>query len=244
MRKFGLIGYPLSHSFSKKYFEDKFIREQIEDCSYELYPLASIDEFPGLILRVGEGLLGLNVTIPYKQSVIPYLDQLDEAAAAIGAVNTIHFSTLGTKGYNTDAIGFEASLNEQMDRPVSRAIILGNGGASKAVQYVLKKLGIDFQLISRKGGSGSIGYSEVTDEVIRSSQLIINTTPLGMYPDISALPPIPYEALGPEHLLYDLIYNPPRTVFLAQGEEKSCKTVNGLDMLYRQAEASWQIWNS
>lgn len=244
MRKFGLIGYPLSHSFSKNYFSEKFIKEQIEDCSYEAYPLESIDGLPALLLNLGPELVGLNVTIPYKQAVIPYLDTIDKAALEIGAINTIHFSTLGTKGYNTDAIGFESSLSQHLDQPVNRALILGTGGASKAVQYVLNKMGIEYRLVSRQKGPETLTYEEVNDELLQSSSLIINTTPVGMYPKLHACPPINYEALGPDHLLYDLIYNPAQTLFLSQGEARSCRTINGLDMLYQQAEASWTIWNS
>ncbi|MDZ4709443.1 MAG: shikimate dehydrogenase [Saprospiraceae bacterium] len=244
MRKFGLIGYPLSHSFSKNFFAEKFNKEQIEGCTYELYPLENIEGLPGLLLNLGPELVGLNVTIPHKQVVIPYLDHLDEAAEEIGAVNTIHFSTLGTKGYNTDALGFEASLEQQLDEPVLRALVLGTGGASKAVQYVLKKRGIEFHLVSRQKSLNALTYEEINDELLQSCSLIINTTPLGMYPDLNACPPLRYEALGPDHILYDLIYNPAQTLFLSRGEARTCRTINGLDMLYRQAEASWSIWNS
>ena len=244
MRKFGLIGYPLSHSFSKNYFSEKFAKEQIEGCIYELYPLENIEGLPDLLVNLGPELVGLNVTIPHKQAVIPYLDYLDEAAAEIGAVNTIHFSTLGTKGYNTDALGFDASLEQQLEEPVMRALVLGTGGASRAVQYVLKKRGIEYQLVSRQKGLNTMSYEEINDELLQSSTLIINTTPVGMYPDLNVCPPLNYESLGPEHTLYDLIYNPAQTLFLARGEARACRTINGLDMLYRQAEASWTIWNS
>lgn len=244
MHKFGLIGYPLSHSFSKNYFAEKFNREQIKDCTYDLYPIQTIEDFPELVVKIGDGLKGLNVTIPHKQSVIRFLDEVDEAAAEIGAVNTIQFSSRGTKGYNTDALGFESSLSEHLNKPVASALILGTGGSSKAVQFVLKKMGIDFQLVSRQPGLTTISYDQVTDELLLRNLLIINTTPLGMYPLLEASPPIRFEVLSPDHTLYDLIYNPAQTVFLAKGAARGCKTINGLDMLYRQAEESWKIWNS
>lgn len=239
-----MIGHPLSHSFSKNYFSQKFEKENIQDSAYELYPIPSIEDFPELLNHIGNELVGLNVTIPYKQAVIPYLDQMDPAAFAIGAINTIHFGPEGKTGYNTDAIGFETSLLEVIDKPVSRALILGNGGAAKAVKYVLKKLGIEFRIVSRIPSSDTLSYDSITDELLIDSQLIINTTPLGMYPQEDRYPPLNYDLLGPNHILYDLIYNPPQTIFLAQGAKRSCKVINGLDMLYRQAEASWKIWNS
>ncbi|HNR08650.1 MAG TPA: shikimate dehydrogenase [Saprospiraceae bacterium] len=244
MRKFGLIGYPLTHSFSKKYFADKFIREKIEDAVYELYPIPQIEEFPALVAGIGPGLMGLNVTIPYKRSVIPFLDALSPAARAIGAVNTIHFVNGLTTGHNTDATGFEESLRSWYDAGTGRALVLGDGGSAQAVKYVLQKLGIPFHTVSRQKKEGTLSYEELDHTRVGNCTLIVNTTPLGMYPDVKSCPPIDYSALGKGHFLYDLVYNPEKTAFLAKGEARGCRTMNGLDMLHRQAEAAWHIWNS
>ncbi|MEP7320789.1 MAG: shikimate dehydrogenase [Saprospiraceae bacterium] len=243
MRKFGLIGFPLTHSFSGKFFNQKFEREQISDAEYRLYPIDTILQFPDLIKGLGEDLVGLNVTIPYKQSVIQYLDDLSEEAQQIQAVNTILFKDGKLKGFNTDIPGFEQSLLHFIDEQVINALVLGNGGASKAVQFVLDKLRINFKTVSRSSSSGTITYDQLDESILQTSRLIINTTPLGMAPRITEYPEFDYTVLSDQHYLYDLIYNPSKTIFLSKGEAQGSKIQNGLDMLYRQAEASWKIWN-
>jgi shikimate dehydrogenase len=248
MKKFGLIGFPLGHSFSKGYFTDKFKNENIPDCSYENFPLHDISELATLINEEPE-LIGLNITIPYKEKVISFMDEMDHEALLVGAVNTIkivrHSSKPFLKGFNTDIVGFEAPLTAILKPFHKSALILGTGGASKAVVYVLKKYGIDFQFVSRKPKNESIlAYSDLTSEIFERNKLIINTSPVGMFPDVNESPPIPYEAIGPDHIMYDLIYNPEKTLFLKKAEEKKAILINGLPMLYGQAERSWQIWNS
>lgn len=241
MRHFGLIGYPLSHSFSKKYFSKKFKNENLTDAEYNLYPLESIDEFLNLTQQIN--LTGLNVTIPYKEKVIPYLDEIEEEAKSIGAVNTIKFSNKKTIGYNTDAFGFEQSLLPLLKKQHTKALILGTGGASKAVVYVLNKLGISTQYVSRNSSANCIAYRELTDEIMNQYKLIVNCTPLGMYPEIEKKPDIPYQMINSEYLLYDLIYNPEESAFLKEGRMRGAQTKNGLEMLYLQAQRSWEIWN-
>ncbi|MEX0988271.1 MAG: shikimate dehydrogenase [Bacteroidales bacterium] len=246
MRKFGLIGYPLGHSFSKEYFSNKFEREGIEDVVYDNYPINDIAEFEPLYKNDPE-LSGLNVTIPYKESVIPYLDVLSEDARNIGAVNTICLCTktgrLVKVGHNTDALGFRKSLEEKLLVMPEKALVLGTGGASKAVVYVLQDLGIKVTSVSSSGKEGAIGYEDLTDKLVRTSKLIVNTTPLGMHPDIDTYPDIPYDAITPEHLMYDLVYNPRVTRFMQLGKERAASAVNGADMLLYQAEGAWEIWN-
>jgi shikimate dehydrogenase len=243
MRKFGLIGFPLTHSFSGKFFSQKFEKEQISDAEYRLYPIDSIDQFPDLIRGLGPDLIGLNVTIPYKQSVIQYLDELSEEAQQIQAVNTILFRDGKLLGFNTDIPGFEQSLLHFIDEQVITALVFGNGGASKAVQFVLEKLHINFVTVSRSSKAGTINYDQLDESLLLTSRLIINTTPLGMAPRITEYPEFDYTSLTDQHYLYDLIYNPSKTIFLSKGEAQGSKIQNGLDMLYRQAEASWKIWN-
>lgn len=248
MRNFGLIGNPLSHSFSKKYFTNKFKKESILDANYELFPIKEIDEIK-LLLQEQKDLLGLNVTIPYKQAVIPYLDELDPTAKAVGAVNTIKISTLENvqvqlKGYNTDVIGFRQSLKPFLAKEHERALIFGSGGASKAVSYVLDQLNIPHFIVSRNPtGVKAISYSELDEASVSRFQLLINCTPLGMSPNLDQMPPIPMDAVGKKHLAYDLVYNPLETKFLAMAKAKGALTVNGLSMLQLQAEAAWKIWN-
>lgn len=238
-RQYGLIGYPLSHSFSPGYFAEKFANEGISDAHYDLYPLEQISDVQELL---DGSLSGINVTIPYKEQVIPYLDVLDEEAAAIGAVNTIRFEHGITKGYNTDVYGFEQSLLGACEGHLpERALILGTGGAAKAVQYTLEKHKVQFLSVSRT--SGDITYDKLTSEMIAEHRLIVNTTPLGMYPKDDSCPDIDYKSITQEHVLYDLVYNPTQTLFLKQGKDQGAKTKNGLDMLKLQAERSWQIWN-
>lgn len=242
MRQFGLIGFPLSHSFSKKYFTEKFLKECIHDATYELYPIPSIDEFPALIYSI-PNFVGMNVTIPYKEQVIPYLDLLSDVVSATGACNCIHHINGKLIGYNTDVIGFEKSLLKKLETTHQKALVLGTGGAAKAVHYVLRKLGIEYLEVSRNASDHSISYQEVTENLIAEYTLIINTTPLGMHPHVDAAPEIPYEALTPKHYLFDLVYNPAKTVFLSKGETQGSIIENGADMLTDQAEASWDIWN-
>lgn len=246
-RLFGLIGYPLGHSFSKKYFGEKFASEGIADASYELFPLENIDLFPQL-LRDHPQLRGLNVTIPYKEQVIPFLDALDPAAAKIGAVNVIDIRDGKLTGYNTDAFGFLQSLKNCFndlkinDLYYTKALVLGTGGASKAVCAMLEQLGISYRKVSRSTKADTISYQDLDETTLAAYKLIVNTTPLGTHPKTEEKPEIPYSALTADHILYDLVYNPPLTSFLLAGKEKGCTLVNGLDMLYLQAEKAWGIW--
>ena len=242
MKQYGIIGYPLSHSFSKGYFSTKFEKENLNDCIFDTFPLNKIEEF-NLICTKHPNFVGLNVTIPYKEQIIPFLDDLDTEAAKIGAVNTIKFINGKKIGYNTDCFGFEMSLKPLLKTYHTHALILGTGGASKAVEYVLKKLGIEFQYVSRVKSINAIAYNELDKNIIQHSTLIINTTPVGMYPKIDDAPAIPYQYLNSQHLLYDLVYNPDETLFLKQGKTQGAQTKNGLEMLYLQAEKSWNIWN-
>lgn len=248
MKKLGLIGYPLSHSFSKKYFANKFEEEGIEGYQYDLYPLAEIDLLPKLLKEEAD-LVGLNVTIPYKQLVIPYLDELNDGAKEIGAVNTIKIEEDKLIGYNTDVYGFEYSLlnlikASQQDIDHLYALILGTGGAAQAVKYVLKKRGIPYQFVSRTKEKASLIYEDISADIMAKNQLIINTTPLGTAPNTASCPQIPYNLLSKHHLLYDLVYNPKKTVFLEQAEKKGSSTKNGLEMLHLQAEKAWEIWTA
>jgi shikimate dehydrogenase len=241
MRKFGLIGFPLTHSFSRQYFTEKFQREGLTGCIYENYPIPRIEQFRDLIQD--SQLEGLNVTIPYKRSVIPFLDNTEELP--IPACNCIRIRQGKTTGFNTDIRGFEISLKEQLDPSHNQALILGNGGAAEAVRYVLKRLGIGFETVSRELHDGStLLYEQLNREIIENHLLIINATPLGMYPRLDSCPPIPYEWIHEGHYLYDLIYNPEITLFLQKGKEKGAIIRNGLHMLKLQAEEGWKIWNA
>jgi shikimate dehydrogenase len=244
MRRYGLIGYPLTHSFSQRYFTEKFEREGIQDCSYSNFSLATIDELPG-VLSDSE-LCGLNVTIPYKEKVIAYLDEQSPVVAAIGACNCIRIEGGRRTGYNTDVVGFEQSLVKKLGGHHEQALILGTGGAAKAVEYVLRKLGIHYRLVTRnpRPDTGDMGYEQVTPEMLDTYTLIVNTTPLGMHPRTEECPPLPYEAMGPGHYLFDLIYNPARTLFLQKGGERGAVVENGYEMLLLQAEESWRLWNA
>lgn len=246
MRLFGLIGYPLGHSFSASYFSNKFSSEGI-DAQYRNFPLVNISEFKELLKRE-TALTGLNVTVPYKQEIIAFMDSLGPTARAIGAVNTISFrrskSRLELVGDNTDVTGFRRSLAEHLEPYHKSALVLGTGGSSKAVVHVLEQLGIGITMVSRKPGPKLITYGEVDSALVDRSTLIINTSPLGMYPRLETYPDIPYQALSARHLLFDLVYNPEKTEFLARGEKYGASIVNGYDMLIYQAEASWEIWNS
>ncbi len=242
MRRFGLIGYPLTHSFSQKYFTQKFAELGLTDAVYENFSLQSINELPAILQK--PDLRGLNVTIPYKKLVIPFLTVASDVVNTIGACNCIHMSGTDVMGYNTDVVGFEQSLFPFLQAHHSKALILGTGGASAAVEYVLTKLDISFLHVSRKDGDDVINYAEVTEEMIATHHLIINTTPLGMYPDTEAFPAIPYHYITSQHHLYDLIYNPAETKFLAKGKLQGATIQNGQEMLLLQAEESWRIWNS
>lgn len=244
MRLFGLIGYPVVQSFSKAYFTAKFEKEQI-NASYELYPLQQITGFPELISN--HHFDGLNVTIPHKETIIPYLHEFDTTAAEIGAVNVIKFirdgNLLKLKGFNTDAIGFENSILPLLRSHHTKALILGTGGASKAIDFVLRNNGIQTTFVSRTKKINQLTYDQLTTDIINDYRVIVNCTPLGMYPEIETYPEIPYKALGTGHLLYDVVYKPELTVFLRKGSEQGAVTVNGLEMLWGQAAAAWKIWN-
>lgn len=247
MKKFGLIGYPLSHSFSVGFFAKKISEEQITDAIYQNYPLESIDEFVNLVNSTPD-LAGLNVTIPYKQKVIPFLSELDVTAQKVGAVNTIKFERnqglLRLIGYNTDVYGFEESIRPYLGQGHKKALVLGTGGASKAVIYVLEKLNIKVDVISRSKADGVYKtYQELTPEDMTDHKIIVNSTPLGMFPKLDQLPQIPYNLLTSDHLLFDLIYNPLETAFLSEGVKKGAKTINGLEMLHLQAIKAWEIWD-
>ena len=238
--QYGIIGYPLSHSFSPAFFRKKFA-ELNTDAIYEAFPLPDVSQFAALI-DAHPHILGLNVTIPHKETIVPYLDELDDVAADICAVNCIAFRNGKKKGYNTDVIGFEQSLIKLLAPQHTHALILGTGGSSKAVAYVLKQLGIGFRFVSRNKQQGLLTYEELTPDIIGQTKLIINTTALGMYPNTEGAPAIPYDAITTQHLLYDLIYNPEETTFLTLGKERGAVTKNGFEMLQIQAEASWDIW--
>lgn len=243
MRRYGLIGYPLSHSFSKKFFEDKFRRENIHGCAYELFPIASIDELPDVLAKHPD-LHGLNVTIPYKQSVIPFLHSTEHLPAGLNACNCIRIDEGKLSGYNTDVVGFEQSFAPLLQPHHRRALVLGSGGAALAVSWCLSKLDIDHTIVSRRAESGFfLSYRDVNEKIIEQNHIIINTTPLGMYPKTDECPPLPYHALTPSHYLFDLVYNPAKTEFLKKGEERGAIIKNGGDMLEIQAEESWKIWN-
>lgn len=259
MKKYGLIGYPLTHSFSKKYFTDKFAKEGYEDREYELYPLQNLSDLPELINDTHD-LCGLNVTVPHKIGVMFYLDKIDPAARAIDAVNCIkivnhqpveaffsgELSSMKVRleGYNTDAYAFEESLKPLLKKHHQKALVLGNGGASRSVTFVLNKLDISYKLVSRRAIGKQLLYKQLTADVMKERLLIINTTPLGTAPNIEECPEIPYQLLTSKHLLYDLVYNPAETEFLKRGKEKGASIKNGLEMLHLQAEKSWEIWNS
>lgn len=243
MRKFGLIGYPLTHSFSEKYFAGKFEKEEIEDCSYSLFPLENIEDVR-FLFEVEKDLHGLNVTIPYKETVIEYLDDLDETAQKIGAVNCIKIDEIQKVGYNTDYAAFRDSLKPLLKQHHKKALILGTGGASKAVNYALQELKIQPVFVSRNKLENNFIYSELNGDIISEFPVIINCTPTGMYPDINISPALPYHLLSKNNLLFDLIYNPEKSLFLQQGEKQGCIVKNGLEMLELQAEYAWEIWNT
>lgn len=241
MTVYGLIGKPLSHSFSQRWFTELFVRESLPFHRYELFPLEHINAFPSL-LRDTPGLAGLNVTIPFKQAVIPFLDEVDPLAAAVGAVNTISIRNGRTVGHNTDVEGFRNTLVPLLNGDRPRALVLGTGGASRAVAFVLRELGIKFRMVSRSPERGDLTWDQVDPIVTKVCTLIVNTTPLGMYPEVDTAPPLAYEAIGPKHILVDLVYNPEETLFMRLGAAHGATVVNGMRMLEGQAEAAWRIW--
>lgn len=247
MEKYGLIGYPLKHSFSYKFFGDKFKNENIE-AEYSNYEIADINNLPSII-NSDPDIKGLNVTIPYKEQVLRFLDELDETAKAIGAVNVIKIirkeGKITLKGYNSDLIGFQNSIQPMIDPLLhQKALILGTGGASKAVEYGLRKLGLETKYVSRTSAEGVFTYKDLTPEILSEYKVIVNASPVGTFPNIDECPDIPYEYLTDSHLLYDLVYNPPVTKFLELGRKQGAKIKNGGEMLQLQALAAWNIWNT
>jgi shikimate dehydrogenase len=245
MKLYGLIGYPLSHSFSAIYFKNKFANEQIPDCDYRLFPIPDISELIP-ILNENTNLCGFNVTIPYKKEIFQLLTHVDPVAAEVGAVNTVKVIRKGTNmelhGFNTDILGFEQSLKPLLSGR-NKALVLGTGGAAMAVIFVLKRLQIEYFSVSRNPSDKAIGYSDLTRELLDDYAIIINTTPLGMHPNTENAPPIPYQWLNFGHLLYDLVYNPEVTRFMKNGLEQGCQVKNGLEMLQIQAEEAWRIFS-
>jgi len=248
MKKYGLIGYPLTHSFSKKYFTEKFEREGKTSCQYDLYEIPDIQSFPAILAKE-PSLIGLNVTIPYKEQVIPFLDRLNPACKAIGAVNCIKITPTELIGFNTDYFGFKTSLINWLGKERPAALILGTGGASKAVAQALKDLNMRFVKVSRQAkadpASTTITYQKLGEkpELMHDFPLIINTSPLGTFPKTEAMPEIPLEHINQTHWVYDLVYNPTTTTFMREAAFRGAKTKNGLEMLHLQAEAAWEIWN-
>lgn len=248
MKTYGLIGYKLGHSFSRNFFTEKFKTEGLEDYEYVNFELDSIEEFPA-IFDQDKAICGLNCTIPYKQQIMQYMNEIDEEAAEIGAVNTVKVIHQNgkriLKGFNTDLYGFENSLRPMLEDKHQKALILGTGGASKAIKYLFDKIGIGYLSATTKEelGEKEIGYNQLTEELMNEYLIIINATPLGTFPKVDTCPDIPYQFVGPDHVLYDLVYNPAETLFLKKGNEQGAKTKNGLEMLHLQALKSWEIWN-
>lgn len=244
--KLGLIGKDISYSFSRGYFLEKFEKMKIEDLTYGNFDIPEVEEFPFLVYQKEDEFKGFNVTIPYKQSIMKYLTSLDEDAAKIGAVNTIKITEANEMiGYNTDIYGFENSLKPLLNDNHKKALILGTGGASKAIIFVLNKLNIEFKVVSRNPSKDNeIGYLDLTEQMITSHKLIINSSPVGTHPNVNECPNIPYEYISDAHYLFDLIYNPDVTMFLKKGQNAGATIKNGLEMLELQAEKSWEIWNS
>ncbi|KAB5486969.1 shikimate dehydrogenase [Flagellimonas hadalis] len=240
--RYGLLGKNISYSFSKGYFTQKFKNLGMDDHSYENFDLQDISELETVLSQ--DNIKGFNVTIPYKEEVLAYLDQLDAKAEKIGAVNTIKITENGLKGFNTDAYGFEKSLDPLLRPHHKKALILGTGGASKAIRFVLEEMGISTTYVSRSKKAGQYTYDELDKAIMEENTLVVNCTPLGTHPDIEKKPDIPYQHIGKEHLLYDLIYNPAKTTFLALGEAQGATIQNGLGMLQWQAEKAWEIWNT
>ena len=244
MKYYGIIGYPLTHSFSQQYFNQKFKQLVIPDCRYESFPIRSVDEIQNLV-KQNPDLAGLNVTIPYKKQVLDYLTDRSQIPAGLEACNCIKINKSHLTGYNTDITGFEKSLLPLLKKQHNRALILGNGGAAAAVKFVLQKLNISYIIVSSNiHDDSTLTYADLNKKIISENALIINTTPLGTFPNVEACPQIPYQFLGPEHLLYDLVYNPDKTLFQQKGESQGALIKNGKEMLIIQAEESWKIWNN
>lgn len=243
MKRYGLIGYPLTHSLSQQYFTDKFSQEGINDCIYERFSIPSIDDLH-TILDTHKDLCGFNITIPYKKEVLAFLTERSKAVEEVGACNCVKIEGQNLIGYNTDVIGFENSLIPFLKPTHNQALVLGTGGAALAIVYVLQKLGIAYKYVSRTAAEGQFSYNELDASVMELHTLIINTTPLGMFPNIEACPDIPYQLLTPEHHLFDLTYNPAESTFLAKGKQMGATIQNGQQMFVEQAEQSWRIWNS
>jgi shikimate dehydrogenase len=242
-KKFGLIGKDISYSFSKKYFTEKFAQDLYEDCSYENFDILNIEDFPS-ILKNNPNLKGLNVTIPYKESIIPYLDTVSEKAFQIGAVNVIRFTKKGNlKGYNSDWFGFKKSLEPLLQAHHKKALILGTGGAAKAVAFALDQLGITYSFVSREANPNTIDYSLINATTFDNHQIIINCTPVGTSPNTKEFPPMPYTYFSNQHIAFDLIYNPEETEFLKKAKKQGAIIKNGYEMLIYQAEKAWKIWN-
>ena len=241
MNTYALVGKNIAYSFSRNYFKEKFKREGITDSQYINFDIQGLEQLPELLLTT-PNVKGLNVTIPYKREIIPFLQTIDPTAEAIGAVNTVKITPQGLIGFNTDCYGFTESLRPLLQPHHTQALILGTGGASAAVAYALKQLGIAYRFVSRTPREGQLSYNQLTQEILQTHQLIINCTPLGTYPTVDEYTPIPYQYITSAHLLYDLIYNPPQTAFLAQGVQRGATTTNGQRMLELQAEKSWELW--
>ena len=242
-KKFGLIGKDISYSFSKKYFTEKFAQDLYEDCSYENFDILNIEDFPS-VLKNNPNLKGLNVTIPYKESIIPYLDTVSDKAFQIGAVNVIRFTKKGNlKGYNSDWFGFKKSLEPLLQAHHKKALILGTGGAAKAVAFALEQLGITYSFVSREANPNTIDYSLINATTFDNHQIIINCTPVGTSPNTKEFPPIPYTYFSNQHIAFDLIYNPEETEFLKKAKKQGAIIKNGYEMLIYQAEKAWKIWN-
>lgn len=256
IKLYGLIGYPLEHSFSESYFKEKFLREGLINCIYENIETSNIEKFISTLKSENSNpyylkyLQGFNITMPHKETIIPYLDRLDDIAKEIGAVNTVKIERnngkIFLKGYNTDAFGFEQSLFENLENNKIKALILGTGGASKAVTYVLRKHNIKYNILSRqkRDEEAYFTYSEINTSLLLSHKLIINATPLGMYPNIGEMPSIDIQKITNKHIVFDLIYNPSQTLLLVNSQTQGAKTINGFDMLCYQAQQSWRIWNA
>lgn len=246
MRWFGLTGYPLSHSWSEEFFRNKFRKERLPDCIYQNFPLEDLNNLRQII-RNHPDLIGLNVTIPYKINILQFLDEIHPEAEIIGAVNCIRIKRVDNyfylKGFNTDAPAFQETLLPILKEGHKKALVLGTGGAARAVCNALKKNQVEYKIISRNSVSASLAYSDLNENLISGHTLIINATPLGMWPDSDTFPSIPYQFLNPSHYLYDLVYNPVETIFLKKGKDMGSATKNGLEMLQLQAELSWKIWN-
>jgi shikimate dehydrogenase len=242
MKLYGLIGHPLGHSFSKQYFTEKFEKENIADCLFEAFPIPSINEFPSL-LKNNPSLKGLSVTIPYKEQVLQFVDELSDEVKVIGATNSIKINNGKLTAYNTDIAGFEKSFIKLLQPHHVKALVLGTGGASKAVQYVLRKLGIEYLVVTRNKKDNQIAYADIDEALMKECSIIINCSPVGMHPNDNEAPALPYQFISASHYLYDLVYKPAETLFIEEGKKRGAAVQNGYEMLLLQAEESWRIWN-